>query len=263
VFASDGPLRAVQSNDSIFDQYRFREDYFDPISHIRRGRFYSAKDQDKGNWHVQPHPALPQEAADTGPLGLQKTLETFRGVSIWAQFFKESHVEQPLVLFGRDERFTIWTIISLEVISTEEELITLKARRGIGVLPVIDFDKIKEPHAVRVREALDAFVDEVHRAAPISVIDRARDAASQILLAHFQSDNGPPKDLMELAKRLEGEKKIIAAGAAKIIARLHSRGKPTEREKYPEMRPIREEDAQLAIQCVGTLLCELGWADWR
>ena len=110
---------------------------------------------------------------------------------------------------------------------------------------------------------MDAFVDEVHRAAPISVIDRARDAASQILLAHYQSDNGPPKDLMDLAKQLEGHKKIIAAGAAKIIARLHSRGKPTEREKRREMRAIREEDAQLAIQCVGTLLCELGWADWR
>jgi hypothetical protein len=51
------------------------------------------------------------------------------------------------------------------------------------------------------------------------------------------------------------------AAAAKIIARLHARAKPAEEARRP-MRPVREQDAELATQCVGTILCELGWAEW-
>jgi hypothetical protein len=29
------------------------------------------------------------------------------------------------------------------------------------------------------------------------------------------------------------------------------------------LRPIREQDAELAVQLVGTMLCDLGWAEWR
>jgi hypothetical protein len=69
------------------------------------------------------------------------------------------------------------------------------------------------------------------------------------------------QDLRALAKKLEEEKKIIAASAAKIIARLHARAKLAERERR-ELRAIREQDAQLAAQCVGIILCKLGWTNW-
>jgi hypothetical protein len=161
------------------------------------------------------------------------------------------------VLLGRDKRFTIHTIIDVEVIATGEDLVTLKARSGLGVLPVVDESKLPEEHARRVQESLSAFADEAHRASPVSVIDRARDAASQILIAHYKV----AKDLGDLGKKLEQDEQVIAAAAARIIARLHARAKPSVQEGR-SLRAVREQDAQLAIQCVGTILCELGWAEW-
>jgi len=260
VFASEGPLIAESSSGSITSACRFREDFYDPISRIRRGRFYFAQGTQPTEWFVQPHPALPFEAANADRRELRKSLENFHGESIWHKYIQGKR-EQPLVLLGRDDRFTVWTIINIEVVSTGEELVTLKGRSGLGVLPVIYADKIPASFCARVQETLDAFVDEVHRAAPVSVIDRARDAANQILLAHFGASGKDALELGALANRLEDEKLIIGASAAKIIARLHARAKPVERERRV-LRAIREEDAQLATQCVGTLLCELGWADW-
>jgi hypothetical protein len=166
-----------------------------------------------------------------------------------------------LVLLGLDERFTVWTIIDIEAIATGEDLVTLKARSSLGILPEIEANKIAESFRPRVNESLNAFRDEVYRSAPISVIDRARDAASQILLAYFEMTGKNARNIGKLAKDLEDEKMIIAASAAKIIARLHARAKPVERERR-EMRAIREQDAQLATQCLGIILCELGWANW-
>lgn len=261
VLPSEGPLRAEQASD-VMTACRFREDYFDPISHVRRGRFYAVGKQQPVEWHVQPHPAFPQEGLKADALGVLKVLHTFHGFSFRNRYLNR-RTEQPLILLGLDDRFSIWTVINLEVISTGEELVTLKARRGIGVLPVIETASIPEGYLEKVQESLESFVDEVHRAAPISVIDRARDAASQVLIARYGVTGRRAPDLSKLATRLAEEERYVAANAAKIIALLHARGKPSERTGRPGMRAIREEDAQLATQCLGTLLCELGWAEWQ
>lgn len=260
VFASEGPLKAEGSHESITQACRFREDVYDPIARIRRGRFYFAEGTQPTEWYVQPHPALPYERAEGDKHDLTKRLENFHGKPIWYDYIKGRR-EQPLVLLGRDDRFTVWTIINVEAIATGEDLVTLKARSSLGVLPVVSEEKIPASFRAGVLESLSAFADEVHRSAPVSVIDRARDAASHILLAYFDATGKDAKDLSEMVKPLDDKKLVIAASAAKIIARLHARAKPVEREKRT-LRAIREEDAQLATQCVGTILCELKWADW-
>ncbi len=262
VYESEGPLVAEQKGAFITSACRFREDQYDPIARIRRGRFYFAEGigSQPMQWYLQPHPALANEVAGPNIHEIQKSLETFTSNSIWHKYINGKH-EQPLILLGLDNRFTIWTIINVEVLSTGEDLVTLKARSSLGVLPRIYEDKIPKKFRGRVAESLDAFVDEAHRSAPISVIDRARDAASQMTLAYYNATGKDAKDLGQLIKRLEDDRKIVAASAARIIARLHARAKPSERERQ-NLRPIREQDAQLAIQCVGTMLCELGWADW-
>jgi hypothetical protein len=67
------------------------------------------------------------------------------------------------------------------------------------------------------------------------------------------------EDLGTLAQKLENSKKEVSAAAAKAIARLHSRGKPNEHERY-SFRPLSEEDAEFALAAVGLLLREIGWA---
>ncbi len=163
------------------------------------------------------------------------------------------------MLLGVDDRFTVWTIIDVEAIVTGEDLVTLKARNSFGILPDLKKDKIPEPFRAKITEALNTFTDEVHRSAPASVIDRARDAAVHILLAYFDLQGAAAEDLGKLIKRLEPDKRI-AASAATIIARLHARTKPSEQARR-ELFPIRERDVDLTIQCVGTLLCELEFAE--
>lgn len=255
---NEGKLVAESATNAF--GFRFREDYFDPISRIRRGRFYFGQGMQPQSWYVQPHPSMPMEGqlpANT----LQKSLETFQGWSIWNQISDSRN--QQLVLLGMDDRFTVWRVINIEAISTGEDLVTLKARSGFGILPKINDDKVPKAFRELVEESLNGFLDEVHRSAPVSIIDRARDAASQILLAYFNLTGKDAKDLGDLARKLEDElKMVVASSAAKIIARLHARAKPVERHKQ-ELRPIREQDAELATQCVGVILCEIGWANWQ
>ena len=263
VFEQEGDLKAENRRDLVGDAWIFREDSFDPIVRIRRGRFYQAGDQQPQNWHVQVHPAIPSEGREANKGIVTKLLETFHGNPIWHRFIK-GQTNQPLVLLGFDERFTVWTIINVENISTGEDLVTLKSCSCLGVLPEVESEKIPDNNRSAVMASLDAFADEVYQAAPVSVIDRSRDAASLVLLAYFDLVGEGAKDLGALTNDLEkeNEPKIIAVSAAKIIARLHARAKPVEQAKR-SLRGIREQDAELATQCLGVILCELGWADWR
>lgn len=240
--------------------YRFREDSFDPIARIRRGRFYCAQGSQPQQWRVARHPGSPFDSITRDIHGFSKSLDTFFGNPIWHKHIKGRR-DLPIVLLGIDERFTAWTIISVEAISTGEDLVTLKARNSFGILPQIIEDKIPEEFHAKLNQTLNTFVDEVHHSSPVSVIDRARDVASQALLAHFNLKRSEAQDLGELIKRLKTEGRVIAENAANIIARLHARAKPSEQEKR-ELRPIREQDADLAVQCVGTILCEIGFAEW-
>ncbi len=258
VYPSDGDLKACSSSD--FFGYRFREDSYDPIARVRRGRFYCTQDSLLQQWKVARHPGSPFDSIAPDIHGFGKSLETFYGNPIWYKYI-QGKKELPLVLLGVDDRFTAWTIISVEAIATGEDLVTLKARNSFGILPRILDGKVPEAFQAKLSETLETFIDEVHRSSPVSVIDRARDVATYALLAYFNLRGENVKDLGALVKKLEEDKKYIGANVAKVIAQLHARAKPAEQEKH-ELHPIREKDADLAVQCVGTLLCEIGFARW-
>lgn len=256
-FPSEGPLKAETSNASPVDVIRFREDFYDPIARIRRGRFYEAQGSQPQQWFLEPHPATPSDHRETKGGKIAERLNTYFGNPIWPKFFKDNN-ERPFVILGKEERYTIWKIVDVEAIATGEDLVTLKAQSSLGILPTLHTHRLPESMRTKIEESIDGLLNEVNRSSPVSVVDRSRDAASHILIGHFDET----KELSALASRLEEEKRYIAANAARIIARFHSRAKPVEKEKRA-MRPIREEDAQLATQCVGVVLCELGWGDWE
>ena len=250
-------LKAESSSNAF--GYRFREDSFDPTSRIRRGRFYCAGEVQPKHCQAMRHPGWPFDHITPGVHVHGKMLETFNGNPIWHKYISGKNI-LPLVVLGVDDRFTVWRIIDVEAISTGEDLVTLKARGSFGILPQIKNGEIPEAFQAKLNEALSTFVDEAHRSSPVSVIDRARDAATQALLASFNLQGQTAQDLGRLIKRLEDESQVIAASAAKIIARLHARAKPSEQEKH-ELPSIREQDSELAIQCLGSLLYELGFAE--
>jgi HEPN domain-containing protein len=159
-------------------------------------------------------------------------------------------------------------VTNKETVHTREILVTLKARQSLGALPELDWNLLPDKSGL-VKGKIESLLDDVYRAGAESIVDRAREAATAILSAYLQNEgiaetNG--KDLGALiellVKRNDRNGQRIVACAAEIPQRLHSRGKHVEQEKHDNLRPIREQDAELAVQCIGVMLCDLGWGRW-
>lgn len=259
----------------------FREDSFDAVTRIRRGRFYKRERETK-DWEVSPHPALnlgalnsyspaierqkQQLNASTGLLR-KKDLVTFQSFSLWHDF-PNLRQHQAGVALGTRQSPTFWRVIHIETISTGEELVTLKARASFGVLPELNKEKIPENDRGKVIETVEKLVDNVHRAGPEAVIDDAGQATFAIMLARLRQEEGSevlPDDLAKCIGKFEKHPKlkdlVIVIHAAFIVNRLHPRRKVVEQERR-ELPVIREQDAELAVLCVGTILRDLGWASW-
>lgn len=261
------PSHALEQADLIF-----REDSFDAVTRVRRGRLYLASQIRPEHWEVYPHPNRPTETRDAkqGPGTVTKLLYTFQPLAV-PDRLKEIHdrVAQPLIAIGTETTFTIWSVAALEGCSSPNEyLITLRGRQTFGALPQLNALAIPQACRRAVQDAVAILRDEIFRAGPGSVVDRSRDVASAALSGYLQHLGaiGPGRELDDLVKRLgtvdDPHKRRIAAAGAEIVRVLHSRVKPSVQERMA-VPPVREQEAELAVYCVGSLLCELGWAEWR
>jgi len=249
--------------------YYFREDLFDTVSRIRRGRFYKFAGTKGNQWHVFPvqNVSIPRTNVDKNGMLSVPSLADYNSCKLSSEL-SILGLANAVVVLGKENASTIWSIIHVEASFSGEELVTLKARQSLGALPVVNWTKVPEGSIAMVREKLAVLEDEYHRAGAESVVDRAREAATAILSGHLQQEYPEAKgsDLGVLVKLLvkkngENGQRIVAC-AAEIPQRLHSRGKTSEQEKR-DVRPLREQDAELAVQCIGVMLCDLGWAEWR
>ena len=205
------------------------------------------------------------------PLAADTLLLPKRGVSFEPLTQSELDVrgnQQLLVVLGAEKSFSIWTVTNKETVHTREILVTLKARKSFGALPEINWSKFTDDHHM-VKGKIEALLDDIFRAGAESIVDRAREAATAILSAHLQSENiteasgkdlGVLIDLLEKQNGKNGQR--IVRCAAEIPQRLHSRSKHAEQEKHTGIRSVTEQDAELAVQCIGVMLCDLGWARW-
>lgn len=170
-------------------------------------------------------------------------------------------------MMGSETASTIWIVINIETILTGEELVTLKARQSFGVLPEVVWGMIPDLELATIREALQTLEDDYHIASPESVVDRANEAATRIFNAYLKIKNKEPQDslhkvIIELGKLGREDKKEVAKNAADIVRLLHGRTKYAV-QKTHNVRSICEQDAELAVQCIGVMLCDLGWARWN
>lgn len=261
---SDGDIFEVEEVD-VFNLalYLFREDSFDPIARIRRGRFYKRRSvAQPEDWTVSIDPSVP-----VGMYPKQQSVISFESVN--SSELDLGNAQQLIVILGSKSAFSMWTVIRKEVVHTREVLVTLKARQSFGALPEIDWWKLPdESHLVKGK--IEALLNDVFRAGAESIVDRAREAATAILSAHLQSEgvaDASGKDLGTLIELLEKKSgkhgQRIVRCAAEIPQRLHSRAKHAEQEKKGEkIRTLTEQDAELSVQCIGVMLCDLGWARW-
>ncbi len=252
-----------KNNDLASANLIFREDSFDPVTRVKRGRFYDFQDGTKSpQWQVQVHPMRPSEHKSANREGLiNKQLWNWHRCTFSLKV--KSLANLPVVALGTASAHTLWRIVGLEGMATGEELVTLRAKANLGVLPEVDEDKLPDVSKAKVIESLDKLVETVYRLGPESVVSRCRDAASAVLGAFLWAvkRDAPTKDLGDLINILKGEKnpRTLIISAATIIARLHPREKPNEQIKR-DLRSILEEDAELAVNCIGLLMREVGYA---
>jgi hypothetical protein len=245
----------------------FREDFFDPVTRIRRGRIYTASQTQPREWFVPRHPAYPNEVwSSLDQQGrLIKSMFTF---DPWnPSDTVRKHPTRVTIALGVSDAVTLWKIVWVELISNGEYLFTLQARSFLGVLPELRTENVPESGRDQILERPDKLADAAHRAGVESVIDRCRDVA-QVMLGLWLSDKlGDGKirtlDLGALVEKLrantEDKTKLIIINTANTLARLHARAKPNEQVKYSS-RMLTESDGECGIALVGMLLRELDWA---
>lgn len=267
VLSPDADLSTVASSTDLgHAKLLFREDTFDPVTRVRRGRFYiHPGGLQPQEWYVQTHPAFKEEVGNRDHQG--NLIKRLYGFQRWSAF-TELHPEKSssLVALGTADAFTLWKVIGIERIVTGEDMVTLRARSAMGVLPNIQFDLIPASGREKVAQTIEKVVEAAYRAGPESVIDRCRDAA-QAALGLWMSDKfgddglrhidlGP--QIKALEKRMAEGFPVIVVSVGKAIARLHARCKPNEQLAKAGRLPV-EDDAESAIAMLALLYREFGW----
>jgi hypothetical protein len=248
----------------------FREDYFDPVARVRRGRLYRRSANTSAEWHVSRHPAHgfspPANAgysdfvvSRSGIDGYSpKTLMTFE--SWFASEADLLNYRNYVLVLGDVSRPSMHTILDIERLASGEELITMRTRASIGVLPELMSQVIPQTYAALVMEQYKKAARAAFRDDADSVVDRCREAASAALNAALSSDLDAEKakDLGALASAFDKAEKQVIGNAARILARLHARAKTTERQNN-DTRPLTEGDAECALALLGIIYRELRW----
>ena len=244
-----------------FPPLLLREDSFDPITKIRRGRVVKLSTETQPKvWRV--HDPFRKDlklvgwasgtAQETELITYQRSpLNELRGLSKF-----------PNITIGEAPHHSIWGILAIEKQYDGALLLTLKAVRSLGVVPDIDFNKYSAPVRAELKRALVQVEVSANKLSPKDTVDRCRDALSIVfgdLADNLTLDLG-----QGISKYLERNKvkdpkrdgQDLISRNADIVRLLHSRCKPNESHKH-STRPIDEEDANLALNCLWFVLTEL------
>jgi hypothetical protein len=261
-FFDGGSVPAIECGVTGLPKWIFREDDFDPVTKLRKGRVFRTDGNIKG-WQVYD-PFRPDQRAE----GISKpSYQQVRVASYERDILDNlknlpSH-SFPAVILGWEPHITYWKIISIECNIVGTPVLSLRAKHSLGDIPELIDGNIPPESLKPLTEALNKVEASVNRLSPIEVIDRCRDLLS---LAFSHKAGNKNKDLADAIKAYQ--KSISTGGspqenlsiwAGLIVARLHARGKPNE-QADKKLRPPVESDADLALECMKTVLIEFGWA---
>lgn len=245
----------------------FREDSFDPVTRVRRGRLYVLTNPSSlilspdrvHNYPYGPH---------IGVGGGWQADGYYKPVRI-ADFPAAQRIESMEMALGDAPGTTFWRVAAAERISSGELLFILRARSSMGALPALaDALSARDGSTVTaapIHEALDQLVDAFHRQQPVPIADVCRETA-RVILAAWIGANANTEDLAKVIGMIPkgSDERIGLVGAATVINRLRSRGKSSVQERQAaagqDLRFVCMEDAEASVQLVGFLLRDIGWA---
>lgn len=244
----------------------FREDSFDPVSRVRRGRlFQSFEKVSRVSSFVEAHPNLLSDSRRRTEDGrVQKDLNVF--IHCTEVLGRPNRGEGLQLAIGNAQAHSLWRILQTEQTVSQDVLVTLRAESAFGVLPALEMDKIPEENRQPVSDAYDRVMQVAYRDSPTSVVDQCRNLCAVVSARWLYALTGSRAILEEdlggcitAVKKHFGEKeqRLIRA-ALETVNLLHPRGKDNERERY-DLREVSKEDAELALHATGFVITELGW----
>ena len=161
----------------------FREDSFDPVTRVRRGRVYAPAAI------AQPGPVnLSMATAHALGLGLQ--LDKPRSLMMYQYMAARQMLSMPragegmALAIGTDAAASGWKIVQVEALVTSDVLVTLKAMSAFGLVPDLDLNRAPAAAIKPVRDALERALNSAFRETPVSVVDQCRNAIA-VMLAHY------------------------------------------------------------------------------
>lgn len=243
-----------------------REDIFDPVTRTRRGRLYETDTTfaQPSSHRVVPHPYEDPFGRQEGAGGrTAKQLLVYKTCrSLLAE--KKQGLGLTLAL-GDATAVSAWRIIQAEIDVTGCLMVTLKSLSAFGILPELDIAKVPSDLQKPSAQAFERVLNSAFRETSISVVDQCRNAMTLLmsawLIAQGHDRSILAEDLGKVADvvgKAPFDKQALML-AAKIVARLHSRGKDNEKLSKGLRAPV-DEDAEFAVEAVGFALRELGWA---
>lgn len=247
----------------------FREDMFDPVSGLRRGRLYQWQDgrPQPDAWFVHQHPAVFEDIGHRDSAGrFRKDLLTYHDANQFASRALAANGDLVIAL-GTGDAMSLWTVVQVERVASGQELLSIKARSNLGVLPELDLLKVPSASKESLQAALNRLRISAYREQASSVVEQCRPTA-QIILSHWfaaiSGINAKGDDLGELIKKIEkdeaGRNRQILLNTGRTLGLFHNRNKPNVQEKLGELaRDIKESDAAFALQAIALLLHEVGW----
>lgn len=205
-------------------QWAFREDSFDPVTRIRRGRLYQPWGASQpSDQHVLPHPYDdPMRRAVTNSGRQVKRLNVYATCS---ELLNQPRRGEGLTLaLGMRDAASAWLILSTELLANRAVMVTLKAMSVFGVLPALDESKLPAAFRSIVKQSFEKVLDSAFRESPSSVVEHCRDAMqvciSRWLMAQGHHERVKREELAPIAKLVEGEPYELACvgNLARVVA---------------------------------------------
>lgn len=244
-------LSGPKIDHSFASNHVFQEISFDSVTRIRRGYIWRRSDSQPQDWGI-------------GSSGGERLL-TF-GYQSFGGVIGRPLPDRVVFTFGEQDDFTIGELVHFERDVFGKELMTIRMRSQFALLPRVIWELIpgNESERVELEDALSKVIEGYRSSPAESVIDRCRDAITVALRIRLKlHGTGDKTDLSKLALRYEKDaeqgKRTVIGNLAHTVARLHARGKPTEKLDKP---PIAEAQAELAVNSLAEVLILLGWAKW-
>lgn len=242
----------------------FREDVFDPLTRIRRGRFYEMTGRS-----IVKRSVSSVSNGLYGPLvGISNNEFDADDNGSIASVSDVDHARREIVILGFGAAKTYWRVIDVEQNLFGHQVFSLRAKSLFGVIPelndlVADQDgrSLGNGSLSEVRQSLAALLDTYHRFQSVPTVDAARETA-RVILSEWIGSKAKGKDLGAVINLIPNDRNVIRS-AAFVVNRLHPRGKSAEREtqesKGVALRETTNEDAETSVRLVGMILSEIGW----